>query len=172
MEQNTAPAPKKSNTAVIVAVIAVIALAIIGALVTQNNKTTKTTATQTTESNDSMQKTDETPAMTPAPTTDANADDSNSMMTDEKVVNVEAGSFYFKPNEIRVKKGQKVKIIMKSVSMMHDFNIDALNVKMPIVKNGDTGEVEFTADQTGSFEYYCSVGQHRQMGQVGTLIVE
>lgn len=87
-------------------------------------------------------------------------------------VNVEAGSFYYKPNEIRVKKGQTVKITMNSVSMMHDFVIDELNVKMPIVKNGETGTVEFVADTVGTFEYYCSVGQHRANGQVGKLIVE
>jgi len=89
-----------------------------------------------------------------------------------KTIKVEAGSYYYKPNIITVKKGEKVKIIMNSVSMMHDFNIDELGVKMPIVKNGDTGTVEFTADKVGTFEYYCSVGQHRQMGQVGQLTVE
>jgi heme/copper-type cytochrome/quinol oxidase subunit 2 len=56
--------------------------------------------------------------------------------------------------------------------MMHDFNIDELNVHMDIVKAGNIGTVEFAADQVGSFEYYCSVEQHRANGQVGTLIVE
>jgi plastocyanin len=87
-------------------------------------------------------------------------------------VDVETGSFYYKPNEIRVKKGETVKITLHSVSMMHDFNIDELNVKSPIVKNGDTGTVEFVASKAGEFEYYCSVGQHRAQGQVGKLIVE
>ena len=32
--------------------------------------------------------------------------------------------------------------------------------------------VEFTVDKTGTFEYYCSVGQHRANGMVGNLIVE
>ncbi len=89
-----------------------------------------------------------------------------------KEVEIEAGSFYYKPNEIRVKKGQKIKVTIKSVSMMHDFNIDELGVKTPIIKDGDMGSVEFVADQVGEFEYYCSVGQHRQNGQVGKLIVE
>ncbi len=89
-----------------------------------------------------------------------------------QIVEVEAGSFYYKPNEIRVKKGQKVKIVMNSVSMMHDFVIDELGVKLPVVKNGDTGEIEFVAETVGSFEYYCSVGQHRAQGQVGMLVVE
>ncbi len=98
--------------------------------------------------------------------------ESTDMSTQVKEITVEAGSFYYKPNAITVKKGDKVKIVMNSVSMMHDFVIDELNVKMPIIKNGDTGTVEFTADKAGSFEYYCSVGQHRANGQVGTLTVE
>lgn len=93
------------------------------------------------------------------------------MDTNLKTIDIEAGSFYYKPNEITLKKGEKVKIILHSVSMMHDFNIDELNVKLPITKNGETGSVEFTADKVGTFEYYCSVGQHRKMGQVGKLVV-
>lgn len=88
-----------------------------------------------------------------------------------QVVNIEGGSFYYKPDTITVKKGQKVQVVMKSADMMHDFVIDELNVKMPIVQSGNTGTVEFVADQVGTFEYYCSVGQHRKNGQVGTLIV-
>ena len=88
-----------------------------------------------------------------------------------KTIDIEAGSFYYKPNVITLKKGEKVKIVLHSVSMMHDFNIDELAVKLPIVKNGDTGSVEFTASQVGTFEYYCSVGQHRKMGQVGKLAI-
>ena len=89
-----------------------------------------------------------------------------------KTIEIEAGSFYYKPNEIRVKKGEKVKVVIKSVSMMHDFVVEGLDVKSAIVKSGETGSVEFTASKAGTFEFYCSVGQHRQNGQVGTLIVE
>ena len=31
---------------------------------------------------------------------------------------------------------------------------------------------EHTFNQTGTFEYYCSVGNHRAMGMKGTLIVQ
>lgn len=87
-------------------------------------------------------------------------------------IDMEAGSFYYKPNIINAKLGDKIKIVMRSVSMMHDFNIDELGVKLPVVKNGDTGEVEFVASKKGKFEFYCSVGQHRKNGQVGTITIE
>lgn len=108
----------------------------------------------------------------PSVTTNPAADDSNSMVNDVLVIEMEAGDFAFTPNEIRVKKGQKVKVVLTSKDMKHDFVIDELNVAMPEVEEGNTGEVEFTADTVGTFEFYCSVGDHRAMGQVGKLIVE
>lgn len=32
--------------------------------------------------------------------------------------------------------------------------------------------VTFVADTLGTFEYYCSVGNHRAQGMVGNLVVE
>ena len=89
-----------------------------------------------------------------------------------KVVNIEAGSFYYKPNEIRVKKGEKVKVVIKSVDMMHDFVIDELGVRTRIAQAGEMAEVEFGVNKTGELEFYCSIGNHRDMGMVGTLIIE
>jgi hypothetical protein len=37
---------------------------------------------------------------------------------------------------------------------------------------GASDVVEFTADKAGTFEYYCSVGNHRAMGMKGTLTVK
>jgi|GEM_PF-447426 len=91
---------------------------------------------------------------------------------DVNVVTMEAGAFYYSPKEITVMQGEKVKIVMTSKDMMHDFNIDELKVKLPITKAGETSIVEFTATKKGTFQYYCSVGQHRAHGQVGTLIVK
>jgi len=87
------------------------------------------------------------------------------------VVNMEAGSFYYNPNKITVKKGQTVRIEFKAKDMMHDINIDELDVDGPIVEAGESATVEFVADTAGEFEYYCSVGQHRSLGQVEILVV-
>ncbi len=86
--------------------------------------------------------------------------------------NVTGGSFYFVPNEIRVKKGDTVKIVFNDAGGMHNFTLDEFNVKINTLKTGETGTAEFVADKSGTFQFYCGVGQHRQMGQVGNLIVE
>jgi len=50
--------------------------------------------------------------------------------------------------------------------------MNEFNARTKQIKAGETETIEFIADKVGSFEYYCSVGQHRQMGMVGTLVVE
>src|SRR3989304_7466645 len=95
--------------------------------------------------------------------------DENSQL---KEITVEASSFYYDPKEIRIKLGDTVRINLTAKDLTHDFNVDELGVDGPVIKAGETTTIEFVADQTGEFEYYCSVGQHRANGQVGTLIVE
>ena len=63
--------------------------------------------------------------------------------------------------------------LTNSGKMMHDWVVDEFTgAKMKRVTNGQTGTVTFVADKAGTFEYYCSVGQHRANGMVGKLVVE
>lgn len=86
-------------------------------------------------------------------------------------VTVEGGMFYFEPNVIEAKVGQKVVVNFKNVEGMHDFVIDELNAKTEIINAGEEQSIEFTPTEIGEFEYYCSVGNHRAQGMVGKLIV-
>lgn len=90
----------------------------------------------------------------------------------EKTFQIEAKNFEFSLKEIRVKKGDKVKIILNGTQGFHDIVIDEFNVASARIQSPSSATVEFVADKMGSFQYYCSVGTHRQMGMVGTLIVE
>jgi Plastocyanin len=86
---------------------------------------------------------------------------------------IAASEFKFTPAEIRVKKGDTVKITLtNSGAMLHDWRVDEFDATTKTITKGQTDTVEFVADQVGTFEYYCSVGNHRQQGMVGKLIVE
>ena len=74
--------------------------------------------------------------------------------------------------DIRVKQGDTVRIEFTSTSGFHDWVVDEFNAKTAQVKAGGVTAVEFIADKTGTFEYYCSVGSHRANGMKGKLIVE
>lgn len=85
---------------------------------------------------------------------------------------VTASNFKFDTPEIKVKKGDTVKIIFKNSGGFHDFVIDEFGVKAK-QGNGPSEEIlTFIADKAGNYEFYCSVGQHRAMGMKGKLIVE
>ncbi len=81
-------------------------------------------------------------------------------------------NFSFVPSAITVKKGDKVKITFKNTEGFHNFVIDEFGVATKSVQAPDTEVLEFTADKTGTFQYYCAVGSHRAMGMWGTLKVE
>lgn len=89
-----------------------------------------------------------------------------------KTITVTGQNFSFLPATITVQKGDRVRIIFKNSGGFHDFKIDEFNVATKQIRDGAEETIEFTADKIGSFEYYCSVGNHRAMGMKGTLIVE
>jgi len=157
--------------------IAIIALVAIGGgyyfmNINKSNAPINTEGSTTKENTQSpTQLTNETPmkTVTLPPTGNSTAD---TIATNVKTINMEAGAFYFKPNKITVKKGDTIKIVFKSVDMMHNFYLDEFNIKGPIVKGGNSDTFEFVANKVGSFEFYCNVGKHRAQGQVCTLIVE
>ena len=166
IEENLVPGENKGklNTLAIVVVGGLVVLVGLGFMSTKfRNNPAETTGKAIVESTPTISVNNEVGTVAGSNT------DSNS---ETNTVSITAGSFYFKPNEIRVKKGTKVKIILNSVDMLHDFNIDELQVRVPVTKSGNTSTAEFTANKAGSFEFYCSVGQHRAKGQVGKLIVE
>ena len=89
-----------------------------------------------------------------------------------KTFTVVGKPFSFTPSQITVNKGDTVKIIFKSESGTHDWKIDEFNAKTNIIQAGKEETIQFVADKTGTFEYYCSIGTHRQMGMKGNLIVK
>ncbi|MFA9288639.1 MAG: plastocyanin/azurin family copper-binding protein [Weeksellaceae bacterium] len=89
-----------------------------------------------------------------------------------KEFTVKGDEFTFAPNTMTVNKGDTVRITFENTEGFHDLVIDEFDVATAQIQAGASETVEFVADKTGSFEYYCSVGQHRQMGMVGTLTVK
>jgi len=88
------------------------------------------------------------------------------------VFDISGRNFEFSQKEMRVKKGDKVKVVFKSTKGYHDWVLDEFNARTEQVEPGKVTSTEFVANKAGSFEYYCSVGEHRKFGMVGKLIVE
>ena len=103
----------------------------------------------------------------------------------------------FEPSEIRLRRGQSVRLMMENMGdSVHDFTID----EMPMMGGGtqggphDMGDgmnmdasqyalhmaveshrdgvMEFTPAESGSYTYYCTTNGHREAGMEGTILVE
>ncbi|MBI4319719.1 MAG: beta-propeller fold lactonase family protein [Chloroflexi bacterium] len=89
---------------------------------------------------------------------------------DVTVVHMQAFSFGFKPDPVRVKKGDRVRLIITNVdervgmtndpAPAHGLIINSLGLKTNVVlppapQTGVSTLVEFTADKAGTFEVFC-----------------
>lgn len=165
-QSSSSATEQKSNLNPLLIVVILIIVAAVGVMLWLGNNKNSDTSTQTAQ----QQAAPTAAAQTEQPTAAATGNAVDGAMT-EQAISVEGGNFYFKPNQITVKKGQKVKVTFTSAGGMHDFVVDEFNVKTDVISSGST-TVEFTPDKTGTFEFYCSVGMHRKMGMVGKLIVQ
>ena len=89
-----------------------------------------------------------------------------------KSFSITAKRWAFEPATITVNKGDVVRLAIESVDVTHGFGLPDFNVSQNL-KPGETTIVEFTADKTGTFTFFCSVfcgSGHSEMK--GKLIVK
>lgn len=89
-----------------------------------------------------------------------------------KEFNITARRFVFEPDNIRVKKGDAVKLNITSVDVTHGFSISEFGVNANL-EPGKMTIVEFVASKSGTFTFFCSVvcgAGHPDMK--GALVVE
>jgi cytochrome c oxidase subunit 2 len=108
----------------------------------------------------------------PARTVAQVAKDAETGMQAVHEIQVTLRKYEFSPSSLRVRKGERVKLVMAAADHDHGFKLDDFDINQKILK-GTTVVVEFTADKAGTFQFRCSnvcgIG-HR--GMKGTLVVE
>jgi len=88
-------------------------------------------------------------------------------------ITVEGDEYSFSPSELTVNAGQKVRLTFKNVgSQPHNFVVDGVGVASKTITGGGSDTIEFTASESGTFGFYCGVGNHRALGMEGDLEVE
>lgn len=83
-----------------------------------------------------------------------------------KEITLQATRFQYSPDTITVNKGDKVIINIENVDTPHGIRIPDFDVR-------DENKVEFIADKTGEFYFYCTVfcgDSHKEMK--GKLIIK
>lgn len=148
--------------------IIVIAVLVVGAWFLYGNKMMTVYKTPTVEEN-----TTSTPATEDIKSPGATIESTNSSVAGGvKEFTVTGSSFKFDVPEVRVKKGDTVKITFVNAGGFHNFSIEGYNVKTKQGNGPSEETVTFVADKAGEFPFYCSVGQHRSRGMEGKFIVE
>ena len=102
---------------------------------------------------------------------DGHDDEATPAADGAREVEVLANDFAFDPPEITAEAGEELAIVLTSEDILHDFTIDELDAHVAADRGAtETGGV--TADEPGTYTYYCSVPGHRSAGMEGTLTVE
>ena len=97
------------------------------------------------------------------------------VVADKGTIEIGMSDFKFSQNSLAVKVGQTVTLKLTSLEGLHDFVIDELGVASEQISAGQETTVTFTIPASAAgqtYEYYCSVGNHHQLGMVGQLVVE
>jgi plastocyanin len=159
---------QKGNTAVIVVVI--IALLAVAVYLLMGDNETAVTVTPSPEVSVELSPSP-SPLLSVTPTS-SSTPKTSPVVSAVKTFTISAENFSFDLKEMKVKKGDTVKVIFKNMEGTHDWVIDQFNARTKKIGVGQIETIQFVADKSGTFEYYCSVGTHRQMGMKGNLIVE
>jgi plastocyanin len=83
---------------------------------------------------------------------------------------VTADDLAFDPDEITVRAGEDIAIVLTSVDILHDFTIDELDAHVA-ADRGETATGGLRAEEPGRYTFYCAVAGHREAGMEGTLEV-
>lgn len=97
----------------------------------------------------------------------------NEAATTGREIAVSGSEFKFSPASISLTKGETVKITFKNTgTLSHNLTIAELGVSTKTVGGGQEDSVTVTADKTGNYAFYCSIGAHRSQGMEGKVEVK
>ncbi len=92
--------------------------------------------------------------------------------TKVREIRMTARKYRFDPQEIRVREGERVRLLITALDRKHGIRIKEFGVKTVLEKDKET-VVEFVAERAGEYKFKCSKfcgWGHRRMK--GKLIVE
>jgi cytochrome c oxidase subunit 2 len=91
------------------------------------------------------------------------------LVGDDSEIRVTARKYEFSPNEIKVKRGDHIRLVITALDRDHGFKLEAFHIDQKLSK-GEPVTVEFTADQTGTFPFecshFCGLGHQKMKGHL------
>jgi cytochrome c oxidase subunit II len=85
-------------------------------------------------------------------------------------IEISASKFSYSPNEITLKKGEPVVLVLRSTDVTHGLTIPDLGIETTEIKKGKDSEISLTPDKTGHFSgqcaHFCGAGHGSMIFQV------
>jgi len=94
--------------------------------------------------------------------------------TSVKTIVVDATEFKLKPSVNRVKRGTYKFEGVNKGTIAHVLEVEGpgLEEETDTIQPGESKTIELTLDQTGEYELYCPLDDHKEKGMVTKFIVE
>jgi uncharacterized cupredoxin-like copper-binding protein len=88
-------------------------------------------------------------------------------------VTIKLSEYIISPSVISVDAKKDTTFILKNLGFTtHNFVVDELGIYSGVIPPGESKTITFTADKSGEYDFYCSIGDHRDNGMEGVLIVK
>lgn len=90
---------------------------------------------------------------------------------DAREVKVEASTFEFDPDELKIGVQEEIALDLASDDGPHDFAVDGLGLIADVGAGGESVQ-RLRIDEPGSYTFFCTLPGHRDGGMEGTLTVK
>jgi len=89
------------------------------------------------------------------------------------VVRVSFTDFKFAPPTVEAPADKKFTLALTNTgSVEHDFTVDALNLKISVPPNGKVKTQEVGPLKAGTYDLYCAVAGHKELGMIAKLVAK
>jgi plastocyanin len=111
-----------------------------------------------------------TPVGTPVASEDVEEDVSDE---DAYEVSIKMSEYNISPSIISIDAHKDTTFILKNLGFTtHNFVVEELDIYSGVIPPGESKTITFTAEEPGEYDFYCSIGNHRDNGMEGILIVK
>jgi cytochrome c oxidase subunit 2 len=88
-------------------------------------------------------------------------------------IEIAASRFTYSPNQITLKKGEPVVLVLRSTDVTHGLAIPDLGIETTEIKKGKDSEIPLTPEKTGHFAgqcaHFCGTGHGSMIFQIDVV---
>ncbi len=90
-----------------------------------------------------------------------------------ETVNVSEVEYKLNPTDVTVKPGQVTFDVSNEGATVHNLEVEGVDeAKTPDLAAGSSGQVTVDLSKPGTYEMYCTIDSHRDLGMEGTITVK